>query len=41
MESGVAASRDAGFVEHLTKPVDRAALQAAIDRIARAAGRRS
>ncbi len=34
MESDVAASREAGFAEHLTKPVDLAALQAAIQRVA-------
>jgi PAS domain S-box-containing protein len=34
MESDVAASRDAGFTEHLTKPVDLAALEAAIRRVA-------
>ncbi|MDQ3439852.1 MAG: PAS domain S-box protein [Planctomycetota bacterium] len=34
MESDVTASRDAGFAEHLTKPVDLAALQAAIHRVA-------
>jgi PAS domain S-box-containing protein len=33
MESDVAASRDAGFAEHLTKPVDLQQLQAAIVRI--------
>jgi CheY-like chemotaxis protein len=33
MESDIAASRDAGFVEHLTKPVDLGALQAAIHRV--------
>jgi PAS domain S-box-containing protein len=33
MESDIAASRDAGFVEHLTKPVDLTALQAAIHRV--------
>jgi CheY-like chemotaxis protein len=35
MESDVAASREAGFAEHLTKPVDLSALQAAIHRVAR------
>jgi signal transduction histidine kinase/CheY-like chemotaxis protein len=35
MESDVTASREAGFAEHLTKPVDLAALQAAIHRVAR------
>jgi CheY-like chemotaxis protein len=39
MESDVVASRDAGFVEHLTKPVDLAALQGAIHRVAAAAKR--
>jgi CheY-like chemotaxis protein len=34
MESDVAASREAGFTEHLTKPVDLAALEAAIRRVA-------
>jgi CheY-like chemotaxis protein len=34
MESDVAASRDAGFDEHLTKPVDVLALDAAIRRVA-------
>ena len=33
MESDIAASRDAGFAEHLTKPVDLDALEAAIARI--------
>ena len=33
MESDVTASRDAGFAEHLTKPVDLAALEAAIRRL--------
>jgi PAS domain S-box-containing protein len=33
MESDVAASREAGFTEHLTKPVDLAALKAAIGRV--------
>jgi len=33
MESDVTASRDAGFAEHLTKPVDLAALDAAIRRV--------
>ncbi len=37
MEADVAASRDAGFAEHLTKPVDFAALDAAIRRVATAA----
>ena len=36
MESDIAASREAGFAEHLTKPVDLAALDAAIRRVARA-----
>jgi PAS domain S-box-containing protein len=39
MESDVVASRDAGFAEHLTKPVDLAALQGAIHRVAAAAKR--
>ena len=34
MESDIAASREAGFAEHLTKPVDLAALEAAIRRLA-------
>ena len=34
MESDVAASREAGFTEHLTKPVDLAALEAAIRKVA-------
>ncbi len=34
MESDVAASHDAGFAQHLTKPVDFAILQAAICRVA-------
>lgn len=34
MESDITASRDAGFAEHLTKPVDLTALQAAIQRVA-------
>jgi len=34
MDSDIAASREAGFVEHLTKPVDLAALEAAIRRAA-------
>lgn len=33
MESDISASRDAGFAEHLTKPVDLPALDAAIRRI--------
>ena len=33
MESDIAASREAGFAEHLTKPVDMAALEAAIRRV--------
>jgi CheY-like chemotaxis protein len=33
MESDIVASRDAGFSEHLTKPVDLAALEAAIARV--------
>ena len=33
MDSDIAASRDAGFAEHLTKPVDLATLQAAIHRV--------
>ena len=39
MESDVVASRDAGFTEHLTKPVDLGALQAAIHRVAAGATR--
>ena len=39
MESDVVSSRDAGFAEHLTKPVDLAALQGAIHRVAAAAKR--
>jgi len=35
MESDVAASRESGFAEHLTKPVDLATLQAAIERTAK------
>lgn len=35
MESDVAATREVGFAEHLTKPVDFNALQAAMQRIAR------
>jgi CheY-like chemotaxis protein len=35
MESDVAASREAGFTEHLTKPVDLAALESAIGRVTR------
>jgi CheY-like chemotaxis protein len=34
MESDVAASRAAGFAEHLTKPVDLASLHTAIRRVA-------
>jgi CheY-like chemotaxis protein len=34
MESDIAASRAAGFAEHLTKPVDLAALHTAIRRVA-------
>src|SRR3712207_7161054 len=34
MDSDVAASREAGFAQHLTKPVDLAALEAAIQRVA-------
>jgi CheY-like chemotaxis protein len=34
MESDIAASQQAGFVEHLTKPVDLAVLRAAIERVA-------
>jgi signal transduction histidine kinase/ActR/RegA family two-component response regulator len=37
MESDVTASREAGFTEHLTKPIDAAALAAAIERLAPAA----
>jgi len=33
MESDIAASRDAGFVEHITKPVDLTKLQGAIERV--------
>ena len=33
MESDILASREAGFTEHLTKPVDLAALSAAIRRV--------
>ena len=33
MESDIAASRDAGFAEHLTKPVDVAALRSTIVRV--------
>jgi hypothetical protein len=33
MEGDIAASREAGFAEHLTKPVDRAALEGAIRRV--------
>jgi PAS domain S-box-containing protein len=36
MDADVAASRAAGFAEHLTKPVDLAQLEAAIDRTMRA-----
>lgn len=39
MDSDIAASRDAGFAEHLTKPVDLAALDAAIRRTTRNSGR--
>jgi signal transduction histidine kinase/ActR/RegA family two-component response regulator len=38
MESDVAASRDAGFAAHLTKPVDLAVLQETIRRLADEAG---
>jgi signal transduction histidine kinase/CheY-like chemotaxis protein len=38
MESDVRASHDAGFADHLTKPVDLAALDAAIARVAGANG---
>ena len=34
MESDITASRDVGFVTHLTKPVDLAALEAAIREVA-------
>jgi CheY-like chemotaxis protein len=34
MDADIAASRDAGFAEHLTKPVDLDQLQAAIARVA-------
>jgi CheY-like chemotaxis protein len=34
MESDITASREAGFAEHLTKPVDLMALEAAIQRVA-------
>lgn len=37
MESDVAASREAGFSEHLTKPVDWPRLQAAVARVGQAA----
>ena len=37
MDADVAASRAAGFVEHLTKPVDLAQLESAIDRVTLAA----
>ena len=33
MESDVAASLEAGFIQHLTKPVDLAAYEAAIRRV--------
>ena len=33
METDVRASRDAGFAEHLTKPIDVAALEAAVHRV--------
>jgi PAS domain S-box-containing protein len=33
MESDIAASREAGFAEHITKPVDLKKLQVAIDRV--------
>jgi CheY-like chemotaxis protein len=36
MESDIAASREAGFAEHLTKPVDLVALESAIRRLAKA-----
>jgi CheY-like chemotaxis protein len=39
MESDVAASRDAGFVEHITKPVDLTKLQGAIERVTAPHGR--
>jgi CheY-like chemotaxis protein len=38
MESDIAASRAAGFAEHLTKPVDLAALDAAIRRVTTSVG---
>lgn len=37
MESDIAASRDAGFAEHLTKPVDLASLETAIAKLAQRA----
>jgi CheY-like chemotaxis protein len=37
MDADVVASRAAGFVEHLTKPVDLAQLESAIDRVTLAA----
>jgi CheY-like chemotaxis protein len=39
MDADVAASRAAGFVEHLTKPVDLAQLESAIGRVTLAAPR--
>ena len=33
MDSDIAASREAGFAEHLTKPVDVQALESAIRRL--------
>jgi signal transduction histidine kinase/CheY-like chemotaxis protein len=41
MESDIAASRDAGFVEHITKPVDLTKLQGAIERVTAPHGRSS
>ena len=37
-DSDIAASRDAGFAHHLTKPVDLEALSAAIAQVAHPAG---
>jgi CheY-like chemotaxis protein len=39
MQSDIAASREAGFSEHLTKPVDLTALEAAISRLPAASSR--
>jgi two-component system, chemotaxis family, CheB/CheR fusion protein len=41
MDSDIAASREAGFSEHLTKPVDIATLQSAIDRLSNPESRRT